>query len=245
MTGPNKTTRERYLALFYEWCLAESRAELLRDFRTFRTVACTSAEKYVAFIQSLDVHLRAKAALALVRRYHPLALKLKGDALNDEDRAWIEAFTNFGLHKTAPGLKALPARPELSAAITQRDMLDRKRLTQEVIDRLAADIGFRPESFGSPSEWRFREQEGPFGLETFIDFGGRRPLTYCQRVSDNEGRQIYGDSSFLQWHGVTAGTSWDLLTNELISDAAQVITHLCRQFSSAFRDLVAASVSGS
>lgn len=241
MASKAHSLADRYLLSYYEWCVAESHRELLSNYETLRRLANVSAQKYIAFMETLRPEFRARAALGIIRRYHPAALKLKMETLTSEDQQWIQSFLDFGMMKIASGIKTIPYKPDLNIAIARRSTLDRKRLRREVFDELAKQISCAPEPF-SRSLWRFAQLDSGLILNTYIDFGGRIPLKYSQAVSDAQGKIIYRSSSVMQWHGITAATNWSLLTNELITQAAMTLADLCAKFDVVFRQLVARSI---
>ena len=223
------------------WCLSETAKDLQRDHSLLSRVPSSNARYYLAFLQSLNGQQRSAATRALVRRYHPSALALSGDTLTSEDTYWIARFTESG-SAAASAYTTRIADPGHLSAVTDRDELDRPKLIKEVLGSVERQCRATPEALKN-GVTRLSETHGRLTLVTAIDFGGRRPFSYLQRVVDDGGSELGGATSVLQWVGISTATSFNLIRNEKIQQAAQTFADILNYFSSAFEILARAAQS--
>lgn len=235
MKKPYSPTADRFLVQYYRWALAEMQKEILADLSRVRRVKGTSAQKYVRFIGSLKPNAVFPAAAALVKRYHKRALELVGQTLNPEDQQWIDAFLDFEKPFTATWSPVI-ADQTYNALVNhvKGPRLDKRELARELRNRLKGVFASDGDNSLGPQSRRYIIKNGPLILNTHIEWGGRLPLRYSHSVTADNLQRITYDISLLSWLGVCSVTSWNLLANEDIISAAELVEELCAYFRSAF-----------
>lgn len=93
----------------YDWCAELTQREIDSNFKTLSRVKSSLATRYVEFMgTSSDKTGKKASALALVKRFHLPALRLKGEAFTDTDQQLVDEFLDFARRKRFSAKAAVP-----------------------------------------------------------------------------------------------------------------------------------------
>jgi len=159
-------------------------------------------------------------ALALVKRFHLPAVRLKGEEFTDGDQQLIDDFLSFAR------FKRLAAKAPV-AVMKARKEVRKGDLSKVLRSRLEPLLG-KPELLEG-GVWRYETTVAePFRIATYIDIGGRIPLRYSHKIIGPGGPLC--DTSLLHWHGIATETAWDSMSPKDVDKSVELLAELCTRF---------------
>lgn len=203
--------------------------EIGRKFETLSRLSGSLSTAYIEFMASrANKADRKAAAIALVKRFHLQALRLKGEELAYQDQQLIEEFTTF-VRWTQLAAKTPVAFRNPGGESRKRD------LSKTLKSALAPHLG-KPELL-ERGIWKYETVTEPFRVLTYVDVGGRVPLRYSHKVVGRNG--ILYHTSLLHWHGIATETTWDLMKPNDVQNSAELLADLCKRFLAAMTAICA------
>jgi len=219
---------------FFEWSRQEWDREIATDLRMLRKVRGPSAFRSQDLLESLPRERWVEVARALTKRFHPDAVKLLGQGLDDEERALLERCDAY---------RRNPSRREEANRPTDADAVTKRRLAAIVKDALSS-LGV-PESLGGVTEWRYTFEHNGWVIHTYLDVGGRfNDVSYSHDIAVGDEPPFLRQVSLLSWLGLSGATKWKVLNEADGAFAGQAIAELTRHFLDAVPTLAAGSDPG-
>jgi len=194
-----------------------------------------NAEKYLRFFSQLDPQKLAAVSRALVKRMNqPVLLRQKRTDLTKTEEKYVQAYLQFEETRGPGGLRMLAGALQPTVVWTVEL---RKALKALVKERFLPEFGL-PERI-SANEWVYEVDAGCICVRTWLDFGGRSPLSYSHRVFQRDCEPLRSHLSLLQWLGAASMTRWRALRAEELMDAADTVCSLSKHFAAEMRRLFA------
>lgn len=219
----------------YDWCAQMTQREIDSNCKTLLRVKSSLATTYVDFMAtSSDKAAKKASALALVKRFHLPALKLKGEGFTDRDQQLVDDFLDFARHKrfgakaAAPGARTRKAISKGSLSKALESLLDPILGKAELLER---------------SVRRHESPAGHYRIVTFIELGGRLPLRYSHKIIGRNGYTLC-ETSLLHWHGIATETIWDSIGPQDIDATVELLANACQRFLAAIKGISTESSQG-
>jgi hypothetical protein len=224
---------KRLLVGLYDWSVQATEREINRECETLSRLKNSSATLYAKFIA--DSGTKAPSAgLALVKRFHLPALKLKGEEFTPEDQQLVGEFISFARFKRF-------AAKNPTAVVKAREKIRKGVLAKDLRARLDPLLG-TAELFAG-GLWKYETAAGSFRIATYVDIGGRLPLRYSHKIIARSGRTIC-ETSLLHWHGITTETAWDSMGPKDTNNSVELLVELCKRFLTAIEAICGESPMG-
>jgi hypothetical protein len=220
-------TADEFAIRYYRWAIVDSQREADNDFPLIGAIRGTLAVRAVAFLRSLDIVERRRAAEALVKRVHRRAVELTGDTWSAADTAFDE---RYRASIRAPQMADTHAHPAVADG-SPASSVNRRQLLVAVKEALAPVLG-PGEPFSTKHEWRYATPFDRWTLVTLIDVGGStHQLSYSQSIQSAPHRYVKEGISVLSWLGLGgAQTQWNQLTGFDVDSAAGALSRVCSHF---------------
>jgi len=175
-------------------------------------------------------------ATGLVKRFHPQATELAAERLTVKEGKLVQRYIDSILTPTAEEKEI--DRQVQAGTLSLR--LNKKRLAALIKEELDSVLG-SPSEIWSSREWWYVTTIGEWNVRTNISLAGRYhyQLGYHHRISVVGGpHEIMPWTSMLSWLGISSQTTWDLLSDSDIPEAAKTVALLCSHFLEAVPDLL-------
>lgn len=209
----------------FRWSLAEWDREHASGFEKLRSIKSVSATKIVGLMGTLAPEEQRRLARALVKRFHPEAVRLTGETLEDAEAESLRQANVWRQH-AAP---ALEGRGPLSR--------DERRTIAKLVKEELSFLG-TPKAFGSSAEWRYLSTLGAWYVVTHLDIGGSfGEINYHHEIGLEGERPFIRFLSLLSWLGVSSETRLKVADLSEARQAAQVIGSLARHFLDAMGEM--------
>jgi len=221
--------REEFVAAFYYWAQEDFRREIREGFPFLRLIK----NQFVVFrqlraFQSLSQEDQYVLASALVKRFHPRAVRYLGESLTPEETCLSDWYDSAINRWTSEELRL----NELETQNPQLFKLNRRRFAALLKEALKPVCGEEIVVFDR-SVWHYMTQIGGLTIATFIDVGGQfHQLVYDHAVAPKEDPFFgWGPTSILNWMGLSGGgTYWTMLTEADTAEAAEAAACFCSHF---------------
>jgi hypothetical protein len=221
------TRDEMHLLMgLYDWSIQATEREIERNCETLSRLKSSSATVYAEWLPASKAPARS-ASLALVKRFHLPALKLKGEEFTTEDQQLVDDFINFARFKRF-------AAKVPSATVKARGQIRKGVLAEALRSRLDPILGKAELLEGDV--WKYETVEEPFRVATYVDLGGRLPLRYSHKMIARNGR-IFCETSLLHWHGIATETAWDSMGPKDTDSSVELLAELCKRFMAALETI--------
>ena len=219
----------------YDWSFVDAEREFRENYPFVSRVKGENAEKYLRFFSQLDPQKLSAVSRALVKRMNqPVLLHQKKIDLTETEEEYVQAYVKFEEILGPGGFRMLagPLQPTVVWTVELR-----KALKALVKERFLPEFGL-PERL-SASEWAYEVDAGCICVRTWLDFGGRSPLSYSHCVFQRDREPLRSHLSLLQWLGAASMTRWRALRAEELMDAADIVCSLSKHFVTEMRRLFA------
>ena len=219
--------QEEFAVRYYLWAGEETRKEVEQGFPLLSRMDTGMCRRYLRRMAQLSTEAQHAFAALLVKRSHPLAMKLLDDPLSSEEIAEITEYAD------ATALE----RDALEEAFFQRQVegdpstkLNRRRFKKIVKECLAPVLG-REDRWGGGGTWRYKTPIENLRVETYLDTGGTYDqLCYSHTIIFSGYQTLIEHTSALDWLGLSSQTSWRQLDDSKAEATARLLAELCVHF---------------
>ena len=206
----------------FRWALGDMEREIREGFPFLSAIRGSLAQTAFAYLSGLPGEQQQAAGRGLVKRFQPRAAALEGLPVTAEEARHAEIFVG-----RVSGGSSRDSGP-----------IDRRRLLAALKQQLKPVMGSGGERFGG-GEWRYRVEQGPWVVSTYLDTGGRRhQLAYDHRIGTRAVPDLGLVISVLSWLGIAGQTSWDGLADPNVPETAELVARLCRHFLEALPEIL-------
>jgi hypothetical protein len=224
--------------------MADATREVTKGFPFLSRIESSVARAYVFYCSTLPTSERTLLAVGMAKRFQNRALILKGESPGQEEREvtarcvdWLRCFiaTPSMCSNPQPSAQLLEKRGPSPQAVNKKVL---RQLLQSKLELVFRDPD--KEWYASTSEWRYRTLIKEIYVETYVDIGGRVPLSYHHvlQPSSSSGPELPSlRSSIFGWMGLGTTTDWDLLANERAEDAADLTVEICTHLVSGLSEI--------
>lgn len=217
-----EVTQAAFRIAYYRFAVRDWQAELATGFLRLKRFRSGFAQRALAMFEGLSPEEQSDLAAALLRKAHPEAAIELSTHLTDRQAVLLQAREEGILRGSS----------EEDAA--ESDVTLRRSQLAKMLKSKMRSLGAL-EPMGSRSTWRYRSNQGPFVVLTYVDVGGRIwDLSYHHDVLVGDVR-LHRFISFLAWLGVGA-SKWTLRSEEEAAEAVDLLQELCSHFMVALRD---------
>lgn len=219
-------TQTEFAVRYYRWAHREFQQEVLNDFPWLKRLDIRAARTCLRQMAHYSLAEKKCFASALVKRFHPQAVKLLGDSISSSESRMIGEYTNSIVLMLDPAVddfaeERLP--PESISAVGPREM---KRVLKK---SLAAVLGQEREVGGGT--WKYVSSKSHAEIQTWLDVGGSNHQACYHHTVVYSGRILLLDHvSVLSWLGLSGQTCWCSLDKVKAGTTAYLVRDLCAHF---------------
>lgn len=236
---------DEFALRLYRWALTNAEGELSRGFPLIRRVKNENAFRFLELVDTVPHHERKVLCRALVKRFHPRAVQLCGEALSSEETRFVSLYTKEFLQKDHPLLGTVHVASNTVMKLREMEnsgkisfRLNKRRFKRALITYLAPVLGSKYERWGGFREWRYMSSIGRWLVFTHIDIGGRRQVGYHHTITTDNGSFLHKGISILGWLGISSQTTWDFLTESEMDEGAETLAAICSSFLGSSHELL-------
>jgi hypothetical protein len=182
----------------------------------------------------IDKEQQFALAHALLKRFHPDAVKAVGENFSAQEKVLLNRRDNFYDLVLEPGRQS-GGKGKLASRRKIRNVMIRK------FNEAFGAQSPRMEYIDEDPDAQFRTNCCGWSLETHFWFGeGQNLLEYSHAIASENCYLLEGPSptrmvlgagvSFCSWLGITSQTEWENLTNENVESCCDAVVKLCRRF---------------
>jgi hypothetical protein len=227
--------QEEFAVRYYLWAGEETRKEVEQGFPLLRRMDTGMCRRYLRRMAQLSTEAQHAFAALLVKRFHPLALKLLGDTLSSEEIAEITRYADVTAVEFDPLEEAFFQRQSEGDPSTK---LNRRRFKKVVKEYLIPVLG-REDKWGGGGTWRYKTPIENLCVETYLDTGGtHHQLCYSHAIIFSGYQTLIEQTSVLSWLGLSGQTSWRQLDDSKAEATARLLAELCDHFFKAIPNLL-------
>jgi hypothetical protein len=219
---------------YYRWATYAFRREITDSFPYLRAFKTGAAWSLVHFMDRLDLQRQITLASALLKRFHPEAVKSLEDHFNVAEE---ELYSQFSILRKQPSpLGEGILAKELSGHKVR--YASRRKIRKQLIHQASSLLDSHPIIF-SDSEIAFEKNCCGWVIVTLFDFGGRSDqVRYHHSIVSESKREPFGIPeavlrrfiSLHSWLGLSSETSWEYLVDDDIQHVCNCIMDSCRLF---------------
>lgn len=233
---------------YYQWAQDDFQREIREGFTFLQRIK----DRYISFrvlpiMKSLNSLEQQTLASALLKHFHPRAVRLLDEGFTSEEQAMFDWYSE--VRRAIPSEELQHRELEVAGKIHYK--VDRKVFRQQLKESLEPILGTNVEYWGR-SEWNYQTKVGKLNLMTFVDIGGdyhqltyghcldyEHDITDAERlIFTNPPNRAFGYTSMLAWLGLSSETTWDMLTDADVEETAQTLALFCSHFLKALENIL-------
>ena len=224
--------QREFAVRYYRWALHEMEREISDGYPLVACVSCGATARFFEILEDLTGEEKAILPIALVKRAHPIGVRLTGDQLSKAEEKIIEKYHDR--LRRISNLENLYWSARISG---EKKNVDRRKFTSKSKKRLESIFG-KPYIFFSTNSFMYRNRIGPWYLCSTVGVG--TPPHYFHRIEAV--RHVYlweYGINVLGWLGIPGDHTWNLIFDEEDAEkAAESLPFLCTYFKEAVVSLL-------
>lgn len=217
------TVKEEFLLLYYEWARQDFAREVQQGWPFLKRLPSSSSFRWLKLIESMGVDAREDLIRAMLKRFHPVAVKFLGDEMTARETEVFEA---------ASLVRMYPHQEE--EAFTSKGRMNRRKFMRHAQEALRPILGTDVQEAAPDEDWYFTAI-GPARVKTVANYEKEPSCDHRLFVGD---KQIFRGASILSWLGISSGTEFDMVPRGEEEQAAELLAELCGHYLTAVRDIV-------
>jgi hypothetical protein len=234
--------QQEFQIRYYWWATAEFEREIHESFPNLRLFKAGPISQLYQFMQGIDGGKQLVLAHALLKRFHPDAVKALAQSCSAEESAIRDELDGF---RQLVCVREVTTAAKRSAEKTIK-FVSKRKLRQMMVSRFAETYGSRCTrmEIGAESDPLFATKCCGWVISTQLDFGHRESLIQYDHSLESETRihhpadprisaaamQLQRSISFAAWLGICSLTQWRYLTADDVEPACDAVIRLCGHF---------------
>lgn len=227
---------------YYWWATAEFEREIYESFPNLRLFKAGPIVLLYQFMQRIDVEKQLVLAHALLKRFHPDAVKALAQSCSAEETALRDELDDFRREASVRELATSTKRP----AVKTIKFVSKRKLRQVMVSKFIKAYGSRCSRMEIGEEWDpvFAMKCCGWVVSTKLYFGRRESLIQYKHSLESESRihhpadprmsapalELQRFISFAAWLGICSVTEWQNLTAADVEPASNAVIRLCDHF---------------
>lgn len=235
-----KIQQEFYIR-YYLWSKKDFKREIHESFPYLRLFKTGPGRSFIEFMGRLERDDQLVLASALLKKFHPEAVKFLGEDLSSEE---LEMQSQFRVFSNIPSTMD---ESTLAKELAGEKIIyaSRRKLRKAIIDRVAPVLGADIIRFSDSV--KIRTNCRGWSIDTDFDFGGMsEQVRYGHSIVSRQRQEPYGMPaislaqfiSLNSWLGLSSATSWKYLEESDIEQVSDTIYRLCDHFIRAASNLL-------
>jgi hypothetical protein len=228
---------------YYLWAISEFQDEIEHSFQNFGSFKTGHVWKLQRFIEKLDRADQLVLASAMLKRFHPDAVRTLNESCSPEEQALRNQLDSFRNRDAGPEIEIAARRRagEKLKFTSKRKLLKITSQTFQSAFKACSEID-RDEDYDP--HLRFQMESGGWVIYTNFWFGRQESLIdYCHGIATKSifaqkgAKGVYHAQfpmgmmlSFCSWLGICSQTQWKHLQTEDVSVACDALVKHCAHF---------------
>jgi hypothetical protein len=232
--------QQEFRIRYYWWATADFEREIHESYPDLRLFKGGLISHLYQFMQRIDGRKQLVLAHALLKRFHPAAVRALAHSCSAEESALRDELDNFCLKSS---VREVSAKRCAGKAIK---FVSKRKLRQVMVAKFVETYGSRCIRMEIGEEWDplFFMKCCGWVISTQLYFGRRESIIQYRHSVQSETRihhaadprwsvpalELQESISFAGWLGVCSQTQWQYLTKDDVEPASDAVIRLCGHF---------------